>query len=171
MKAVEVLQKQFGFVYRLVALNTEGMTAEAALVQPQPAGNCANWILAHLTGAQNGVMWLAGEAPVWALEVLEPGRLAPVTGPENALDWEDLRARFLESESRCVAALGRLTDADLDEGGFTDPFGQACTRGEFLALLAVHQLYHAGQLGVSRRLAGLEGAIRGPGEVSSPAGV
>lgn len=168
MTAVDVLQRQFGYVYRLVALNTEGMTAEDALVQPRPAGNCANWMLGHLTAAQNGVMWLAREAPVWDLEVLKPGRgQPPVTGPENALEWEELRSRFLASEDRCLAALGRLTEADLDEAGFTDPFGAACTRGEFLTLLAVHQLYHAGQLGIARRLAGLPGAIRGPSEVAA----
>ncbi len=61
-----------------------------------------------------------------------------------------------------MAALDGLTDAQLDEGGFTDPFGNQVTRGEFLNLLAVHQNYHAGQLGLSRRLAGLEGAIRAP---------
>ena len=46
---------------------------------------------------------------------------------------------------------------DLDDEGFTDPFGNQVTRGEFLNLMAFHQCYHAGQLGLSRRLAGLPG--------------
>ena len=169
MKGGDVLRRQFGLVYALVRANTAGMDAEASLVQPKPAGNCANWVLGHLAAVHNAVMWLGNEAPVWDREELSgPGKLPPVTGPGNALDWEELTARFFASEERCMAALGRLTEDDLDEGGFTDPFGTACTRGEFLTLLAVHQLYHAGQLGTLRRIAGLDGAVKGPTEV--PAG-
>jgi len=38
---------------------------EQSLAQPSPGGNCANWILGHLTNVQNGVMQLLGEKPVW----------------------------------------------------------------------------------------------------------
>lgn len=172
MKAGEVLQRQFRFMYRLVGLNTDGLDPAGSVVQPEPAGNCANWVLGHLASVQNAALWLLDEAPVWDREDLNgPGKPAPVTGPENALDWDELKARFMGSEERCVAALGRLTDAQVDEAGFTDPFGAPCTRGEFLTLLAVHQLYHAGQLGILRRVAGLEGAVKGPTEVERPAGV
>ncbi len=165
MKAGEVLQRQYGLMYRMVALNVDGVTAGESVVQPRPGGNCANWILAHLTTVQNGVMSLLREAPVSDREALKAGRLLPpVTGPENAFDWEELRSQFMGSQERCLAALARLTEEDLDEAGFTDPFGQAVTRGEFLAFLATHQIYHAGQLGMFRRLAGLDGAIKVPAE-------
>jgi uncharacterized damage-inducible protein DinB len=44
------------------------------------------------------------------------------------------------------------------------PFGGQTSRAELLALLAQHQMYHAGQLGIVRRIAGLEGAVKGPGQ-------
>jgi uncharacterized damage-inducible protein DinB len=36
------------------------------------------------------------------------------------------------------------------------------TRAELLYVLAFHQAYHAGQLAISRRIAGLEGAVKSP---------
>ena len=53
-------------------------------------------------------------------------------------------------------------DRRANEGGFTDPFGEATTRGGLLNLLAVHQNDDAGQLGLVRRLSGLPGVIRAP---------
>jgi uncharacterized damage-inducible protein DinB len=38
-----------------------------------------------------------------------------------------------------------------------------------LNLLAFHQTYHTGQLAMSRRIAGLEGAVKGPGQAQRPA--
>lgn len=67
-------------------------------------------------------MWLLREAPVFDRE-----------------DWEELRSEFMGAQERCLAALARLTEEDLDEAGFTDPFGQPVTRGEFPAFLATHR--------------------------------
>ena len=40
------------------------------------------------------------------------------------------------------------------------------SRGELLNVLAYHQAYHVGQLGVVRRIAGLEGKVKGPGQAT-----
>lgn len=54
MTVQELLAHQFGLVYQTAATNLEGMTREHSLVQPEPGGNCANWILGHLVRVQNG---------------------------------------------------------------------------------------------------------------------
>ena len=59
-KIQEALEKQFGYVYMVTAANLEGLTHEQSLAQPSPGGNCANWILGHLTDVQNGKMRLLG---------------------------------------------------------------------------------------------------------------
>jgi uncharacterized damage-inducible protein DinB len=74
-----------------------------------------------------------------------------------------MRNRFLESRERCVAAVQNLEDARLADM-VPHPFGGQTSRAELLALLAQHQMYHAGQLGIVRRIAGLEGAVKGPGQ-------
>lgn len=157
------LERHFGMVYGTAAMNLEGMTAEDALARPEAGGHCANWILGHLVSVHNGVMGVLGEDPVWEDERLDrlPGN--PIGDPGDALDWDVLRDGFLGSRDRCLAAIRELTDEELAEE-VTDPFGDVTSRAKLLTTLAFHQAYHVGQLGLARRVAGLPGAIRGPGQ-------
>lgn len=154
---------QLGLIYDMAAVNLDGMTHEHSLVQPHPSGNCANWILAHLVDVQNGVMQALGTEAVWESDELERTRLDPIRGADDAIDWSTLRDRFLGSRERCLAAVSGLSDEALAEQ-VPDPFGGTTTRAGLLSILTVHQVYHMGQLGLSRRIGGLDGAIRGPGQ-------
>jgi len=163
MKVQEAMAQHFGLMYTVAAANLEGLTPEQSLAQPSPGGNCANWILGHLTDVQNGAMQLLGEKPVWESDQLKRASYDPITGPGGAIDWNTLRSHFLGSRERCLAAVSRLSDEALAET-VPNPFGGTSTRAELLNLLAFHQTYHAGQLAISRRIAGLEGAVKGPGQ-------
>jgi len=164
MRLQEALARQFGMMYATAASNIEGMTHEESLIAPEPAGNCANWILGHMTAVHNGVMKLVGETPVWDNKHLERRIFFdPITDPTNAIDWNTLRDRFLGSRDRCLNALSHLSDELMAER-MPDPFGGSTTRGELLNTLAYHQAYHVGQLGMVRRIAGLEGKVKGPGQ-------
>jgi uncharacterized damage-inducible protein DinB len=166
MKTQESLGQHFGLMYQVAAANVDGITHEKSLAQPAPGGNCANWILGHLTQVQNGVMRLVNEQPVWESEQLARAGFDPITGPGNAIDWATLKDRFLGSRERCLKAISALSDRSLDET-VPHPFGGTCSRAELLNTLAFHQTYHVGQLGMSRRAAGLEGAIKGPGQAQA----
>lgn len=161
MTGKEALKAQYGVMYGIVERNLTDMTEAQSLRQPEPFGNCANWIVAHMLLVHNAIMGLVGEGPAWDNPALERAREAPVTGAAEAFDWSELRSRFQGSRDRLLAGLDRLTDEQLDEP-LVDPFGNPNTRGGLLNLLALHQNYHAGQLGLSRRLVGLEGVIKGP---------
>jgi uncharacterized damage-inducible protein DinB len=163
MNAQESLAQQFGVIYQVLATNLEGMTLEHSLAQPSPGGNCANWILGHLTNVQNGVMGLIAEKPVWENEQLQRAGFDPITQSYQAIDWDLLRDRFLGSRERCLAGIARLSDDALEER-VPHPFGGTCSRGELLSTLAFHQAYHVGQIAVARRVAGLEGKVKGPGQ-------
>lgn len=162
MTGKDALTQQYGFFYLIAKRNLDGFGPEDSVVQPSPDGNCANWILGHLIDVHNAAMGLVNESPVWDSDELARTTEGPITCADEALDWSTMVAKLLESEPRFMAALDALSEEQLDEDGFTDPFGNAVTRGALLNLLGVHQSYHAGQLGMSRRLAGLEGAIRSP---------
>ncbi len=166
MTGKDALKQQYGFFYLTLKLNLDGFGAEQSLEQPNPGGNCANWILAHTVSVHNAAMGLVNQEPVWDHEALL-GRTEPVAGPGDAYDWDTMVSKLIDSEARFMAGLDALEESDLDEDGFTDPFGNATTRGELLNLLAVHQNYHTGQLGLSRRLVGLPGAIGNPSSASS----
>ncbi|MFQ5550850.1 MAG: DinB family protein [Gemmatimonadales bacterium] len=159
MQAKQALKSQYSLFYHTVAMNTEGMTHEDSMIQPAPAGNCANWILGHLVGAQNMIMDVIGEVPVWESDTLANAGGEPITDESQAIDWDTARSKLLGSQNRCLAAIENLTDEQLDKGGYSNPLGGEITLGGLINFFAYHQAYHAGQLGISRRLAGYESAI------------
>jgi len=163
MNLSEALAQHFGMMYRVAEMNLEGMTHEQSLIQPGSGGNCANWILGHLVNVQNGAMELLGEAPVWESEDLARAGWTPITGELGAIDWNILKDRFLDSRERFLAAVSMLSEKVLAED-VPDPFGGRTSRAKLLNTLAFHQAYHAGQLGLVRRIAGLPGAVKGPGQ-------
>ena len=164
MKTQEAVAMHFKFMYQTAAANLDALTQEQSLAQPSRGGNCANWILGHLVNVHNGVMGLLGEKPVWESDQLARAKFDPITGPANAIEWNTMRERFLGSKERCLAAISAQSDKALAEQ-VPHPFGGTTTRAELLNLLAFHQTYHVGQLAISRRIAGLEGAVKGPGQV------
>ena len=161
--AQQLLRHQFELTYATAELNLEGMTQELSLIRPDGGGNCANWVLAHLVQVQNGVMWFLEKEPVHHdPRLLRPG--LPSYGPEDkGYDWSELRSAWLASRQRCLDAIAALPDEKLEES-VPDPFGGTTTRAEVLNVLANHQAYHVGQLGMLRRLAGLSGAVKGPAD-------
>lgn len=160
----DALKTQFQVLFGTLGDNLAGMSHEDSLVQPAGGGNCANWILGHLTNVQNQMMQLLGEAPVWEDPTLERAGLDPITNASDAIDFETMRDKFMGSAERCLAALDGLTEDELGQGGIPHPFGGETTRGALLSLLAFHQAYHAGQLAMSRRAAGHPGAVKAPGQ-------
>jgi hypothetical protein len=162
MTGAALLEHQLRVVHVVVARNLEGMTPEDALLQPPGGGNCANWILGHLVNVHNELARELGVEPAWEEPGLERAGPEPITGPEGALDWEEMLGRFAASEEGIAAALGALTEEELGAVVSTEAFGDT-PRGILLATILFHQAYHAGQLAQSRRLAGYPGAIRIPG--------
>jgi uncharacterized damage-inducible protein DinB len=161
MNAQNAVAKHFELMYQIAGVNLDGITPEQSLAQPSPGGNCANWILGHLTNVQNGVMRLAGEKPVWESDQLNRAGEEPIRNGAEAIDWNTMRDRFLGSRDRCLAAISQLSDDGMAET-VPHPFGGTTSRAELLNVLAFHQAYHVGQLAVARRVAGLEGALKGP---------
>ena len=114
--------------------------------------------MGHLLWSRNRVHELLGAAPSW------PERFGPsepyhrgVTGfyPAVAVPVSDLRAAMAESQAIVMSGLERASDSRLSERA-TDKM----TVGEQLAFLGFHEGYHAGQVGLLRRLLGMSGAIK-----------
>lgn len=98
---------------------------------------------------------------MWENDRLAAPRSAPILSSADAIPWEALRERFLGSRDRCIETVSRMSDDALTEEAPGLALG-ATTRAELLGSLAFHQAYHVGQLGLVRRIAGLDGAIQGP---------
>ena len=68
---------------------------------------------------------------------------------------------YSESQKAILAALGELSDEDLEAKSPLSFFkGGKETIGSALAAFAFHEAYHIGQTGVLRRIAGKAGAIK-----------
>lgn len=163
MGAVEEFQSQARRIDRVVRLNVRGVTQAESLVQPRPAGNCMNWVVGHILGIYDEwTLPLLGEDSVLARGTLS--RYARGTPPlrdaAEALELQELLTAWDEAVRRIDAGLAGLTPKALVRPAPHSPNGNPDeTVRSFLTGTFFHQAYHAGQLGLLRRLTGKEGAI------------
>lgn len=152
----DLLRMLFEINHYALKANLAGLTHEDSLLSPDPGGNCINWVLGHIVASRNRVLALVGDGPLWSEERASRFRRgsAPVTDPSNAEPLEAMVADLDRSQERIMAGLARMSDDDLARPG------DGGTVAEQLAQLQFHEAYHAGQIGLLRRIAGKEGAIR-----------
>ena len=151
----KILQLQFAISYRALVANLDEIDHEDSLRQPQPGGNCLNWVVGHLVGTREAALSLLGESAVRTEAEVERFRRGsdPVLGADDAMDFDKMRADLATSQERLIRGLGKLTAEDLNKVE-----GEQ-TVAERLALLSFHESYHVGQAGVLRRMTGRERAI------------
>jgi uncharacterized damage-inducible protein DinB len=153
----EMIAFQLRLNHQVVKTNIGEITHEESLKQPAPAGNCANWVLAHLVSTRSEFLRGLGGTPVWNEEDCRRyGRhSAPVTSEADAKPLEEIWKAYDQSQERLLEALKRLTPEKLREplpAGLKDvPFDSMST---LIAFLGMHDAYHTGQTGVLRRLLG-----------------
>jgi DinB superfamily len=128
---------------------------------PQEGVSHIAWQVGHLAFAQYSLAlrWVRGERP--DDEQLFPAALrekfgrasTPVADPKAYPSAEEIRRIFDAVHRRVVEETSALGDAVLDEA--TDaPHGRFSTKGGALTWCAEHEMMHAGQIGLLRRLVG-----------------
>lgn len=160
--APSTLGRLFEFSYNVTRTNAEGLDHDDSLRQPQPAGNCLNWVIGHILCSRNEMLVLLGESPIWSeaqKKTYERGS-PPIVDGSAALPFERLLADLDRTQEILRQAITALTpeqlSAPLPEG--RNPF-RLDSVGEMLAAFSFHEAYHAGQTGILRRTLGREGAI------------
>jgi uncharacterized damage-inducible protein DinB len=166
MTGRDMLVLQFDAIYRVIGRNIEGLSHADSLAPTAGGANTANWILGHVVNVQNHIMEIIGAPPVWDSEDLQRAHFdRQISDDAASIDWDTLVARFNSSRDACLSALASISDELLNEK-MPAPNGQASTRAGLLGFLVVHQCYHAGQLGMSRRAAGKKAVILAPGQTA-----
>jgi hypothetical protein len=145
----------FSLEHNLIKMQTNDLTQADTLLQPDPSGNCMNWVLGHLLDNQIALLELLG-----ASSPVDPTQLAlyqtessPITaeGP-GVLPLERLLEYHDTVQERLVARLVEMSDADFArEVQFRD---RTTTLGWRLFFLQFHYTYHIGQLELLRQMAG-----------------
>ena len=162
LSEIEVLRESARVAHQVARLNAEGITHPDSLGQPQPAGNCLNWVLGHLICVYDEILPLLEQKPVMGKEALR--RYARGTPPlqdaAEALPWDSLMKAWDTAAERVDAGLASLTPEKLDAPAPASPRNNPDeTVRSLLTLVCFHQAYHAGQMGLLRRMAGKKGAI------------
>jgi uncharacterized damage-inducible protein DinB len=159
MRDVEVFRQLARLSHQVLRANVADLTHEESLIQPEPAGNCMNWVVGHVLHVYSQVLTQLGQTPV--LSQQELARYArgsqPLRDGTEALRFERLVDAWDESWRRVDAGLEALTPEALAAPA---PPGFGENVRDLLGFVFFHQAYHSGQAGILRRIAGREGAIR-----------
>jgi len=152
----EGLKLLFQYNHYAIGVNARDLTHEESLLGPKPGGNCANWVLGHIVQNRGTILELLGEQPVWNASDGDPYKRgsAPIARGATAKPFPEILEALDRSQERLLAGLSRMRDSHL---GSADTKG---SRAAKLAALQFHEAYHAGQLGLLRRIAGKKGAIQ-----------
>jgi len=159
------LASMYEFSYFAINRNLNELTQEDSLFIPEPSGNCINWVLGHIISARGMMLLLTGGgAPLFSAEeaaAFQRGSTGIKSG-DQGMDLARLKSALEESQKKLIPALQGLSDetlaADVPEKFKRPPLTGSV--GHALTRLCYHEGYHNGQIGILRRLAGKEGAIR-----------
>ena len=143
----EQIAASFGTSTSFLEANLTGLGEESASVSGGAGGSTAHWVLGHVVYWRNQLLVALGAAALWS-EDAHPD----LRGVERG----DLVAPPTRSFAQLLADLERTT-------GLLDAALRGCDDGaealQMAAFLASHEAYHAGQLGVLRRVVGLPGGV------------
>lgn len=147
--------KMIAMEHGILLKQVEGLTHADSLIQPQPGGNCLNWVMGHLVGALVYTLdTLGGELPPGLPDLAHYGHDSePVLcdGP-GVVDFEELVDAYGLLTNAITERLAQMNEADFDEE--IDTFIGKVRRGHAALFFFFHNTYHLGQLEQLRNLAG-----------------
>lgn len=155
----ETLAMQIALTHMVANANLGGVSQEESLAQPQPAGNCLNWIMGHIVSARSNALALVGKQPIWDEERAAPYQRhgPPLTDADKALPFETIMADFNSIQEPFLEGLSEISEEALaQKAPFSPTNNPDETIGSLLAGLVFHEAYHVGQTGLGRRLCGKE---------------
>ncbi len=134
------------------------LTDAEILVRAVPGINHIAWQLGHLIGSEHSMV---SEAYPGAMPALPAGfaerhskETAASDKPADFLSKAEYLRLFAEQRQGTIAALAKVSDADLDKPAPESMKAYAPTIGDMFTLMGTHWLMHAGQWAVLRRKLG-----------------
>lgn len=159
----QILTIQMRYTDYVFEANLAGMSAEDGFRQPEPSGNCMNWVAGHIVGSRGGTLRVLGQDSPFAADKYaryERGT-ETLSGSDESVSLVEIMADFSAAKEGLAAGLAGLTDEMVaGKAPFSPGNNPEETVGSLLAGLVFHESYHCGQLGVLRRMTGREGVIK-----------
>ncbi len=127
----------------------DGVTADQAAYRPAADVHSIEELVLHMA------TWKRAVASRIQGRIFDPTNEQdwPPTGPADAVRFASAVAALKDAHRELVAAARTIADADLDQPGTTT----SSTRYVLLHGVVQHDLYHAGQIAILRKLAASDG--------------
>ncbi len=160
MISISDLIKMLKIENKVIHDQTNGLSHLDTLLQPQPTGNCMNWVLGHLLDTQIVLLGVLG-----GVSPIDPNHLERYTRESDpirmdgvdVLNLGQLLAGNDQIHDALCTRLGEMTDADFEED--IQLGERTVNRGWRVFFLHFHFTYHIGQLELLRQLAGFSDKI------------
>lgn len=155
MITIEDFAKMLSGEQEIMRQQTDGLSHADSLLQPQPGGNCLNWVMGHLVGNLVEIQSvLGGDLPDGLPDLEHYGfGSEPIRGEEGGvIDFQALLDAYDLLMQHITDRLADMTEDDFDE---EIDFWQGKTRRGYVAFFYFfHHTFHLGQLEQLRNLAG-----------------
>ncbi len=160
----QTLTIQYGYTAYTFAANLKGLADDDAFTQPDKGGNCLNWVAGHIVGSRAETLTALGQKPPFPADkydLYQRGSSAMTAEQDGTVPLSEIVADFASTQDALQVGLAALTTDKLaTKASFSPGNDENETVGSLMAGLVFHEGYHIGQLGVLRRMAGEEGAIK-----------
>jgi uncharacterized damage-inducible protein DinB len=159
----EVLVTQYRYAAFTFSGNLAGLSEDDGLSPPVPAGNCINWVAGHIVQSRGGTLQVLGQALPFAGTKYDRYKRGtePIFAATGTVSLAEMLTDYAATDAALQAGILALTPQILvSKAPFSPGNNEKETVGSLLAGLVFHESYHAGQLGVLRRLAGSPGVIK-----------
>jgi uncharacterized damage-inducible protein DinB len=151
------LSKLFELNYGALFRNLEGITHEESFIEPQPGGNCLNWVLGHIVASRSRLLLIVGVPPIWPKELAfrYSGREEANWSSAEATHLDTIKTDLARSQQQLLNALDTMSDKAL-----MTQTNDGRTLAEVVGFLHFHESYHSGQVALLRRIIGKAGVIK-----------
>ena len=146
MTSPKILITIYDYSYFLVSQGFEDISHQDSLAAPPGGGNPANWILGHIITSRCNILTLLKNDPPWDYKrcKLYLPDSEPLSPDDKVEDFEIMKGLLDETQTSLIAAIQEFTEEKINQNS-----GQN-TLGEDLAGYAIHEAFHAGELGIIR---------------------
>jgi len=152
---IEDYSKLLSWELEIMKNQTSGLSQEDSLIQPQPGGNCMNWVMGHLALNLTIILEILGAQIPEDLPNLDRYKMDtdPILAEsEGVLDLQELVEAYSFLNKKVIDRLDQMTEDDFEE---VIRFWEGKHRRGFMAFFYFfHNTYHLGQLEFLRNLAG-----------------
>ncbi|MBS1493056.1 MAG: DinB family protein [Bacteroidetes bacterium] len=145
--------------------NLENITNEESLNRIGENGNCINWLAGHILSVRDAVFSNFGMVKFLSEEECkryERGS-APIDASENPVSFQKIKEGLATTYSRWTDIIKSkdedFFDTPIPAEGLPLPIPEP-TIGKLLFILAYHEGYHTGQIGLAQRAMGKEFSLK-----------